>query len=125
MGGVRSRGVRSLVEGDDAGNAGLVRRDPPLGEVAQLLHVLQLQERERVARAVDGVQTDLLQPLIGDVLQVGPHVLDRQAGDAADKQVLSELHFGVDRVGEHEPDVVRELLVEQVGLLAADRLDDV
>src|SRR3546814_18259936 len=39
-----------VVEADLALHADLVRRYAPLEEVGQLLHVLQLHERERVAR---------------------------------------------------------------------------
>src|SRR3546814_931924 len=54
-----------VVEADLALHADLVRRYAPLEEVGQLLHVLQLHERERVARVEVFRHAQLRHALVG------------------------------------------------------------
>src|SRR3546814_9306759 len=90
-----------VVEADLALHADLVRRYAPLEEVGQLLHVLQLHERERVARVEVFRHAQLRHALVGAVLQVFAHVPDRQPGDAARQGVLRERDLALHRLGHH------------------------
>jgi len=67
----------------------------------------------------------LQQPPVRDVLQVLAHVDERQARYARPDEVLGELGLALDGFGEHVPDLLGHLVVEEVGLFAASGFDDV
>src|SRR3546814_932739 len=112
-----------VVEADLALHADLVRRYAPLEEVGQLLHVLQLHERERVARVEVFRHAQLRHALVGAVLQVFAHVPDRQPGDAARQGVLRERDLALHRLGHHLDHLRLEVVVDQVRLLLARGAD--
>src|ERR1700679_659337 len=62
-----------LGEAHTAADRDLVRRHLALEEVRELLHVLQLQKRKGVARPIHRRHPDLLEPSVGDVLEIGAH----------------------------------------------------
>src|SRR5690554_2129876 len=121
-----SGAVRSevRVELHVAGDADLVRADAALEEIRQLLHVLELHERERVGAVEASRQVQLGQALVRDELEVPPHVRERQASDPAAQEVRSELELAVDGLLEHLDDQAFEFGVEQLGLLAPHGVDD-
>src|SRR6187431_935792 len=72
-----------LVEGDLALHADLVGRHATFEEVGEFLHVLQVHERERVARPEVSRHSELGHALVCAIFQVLAHILDRKPGDAA------------------------------------------
>src|ERR1700754_3528644 len=62
-------GSEGMIEADLALHADLVRRHAALEEIGQLLHVLQIHERERIARAEMLGHAELGQALVGAIFQ--------------------------------------------------------
>src|SRR5688572_33405992 len=116
---VLSRRSERRVEGHLAAHTYLVRGHAPLEEIRDLLHVLQIHERERISRSVLLRETQRRKSLIGDVLEVLPHVPGREPGDTLAEQILRERKLTIDGFTEHPSYVGLELGVEQARLFRA------
>jgi len=101
----------------------LVAGDGALEEVREFLHVLQFHEREGILRAVLLGQAELGEPLVSHELEIRPGVGHRHPRYASRQHVVRELRLDVDRLNDHLPDPVGEILIEQLGLLSPDRAD--
>src|SRR5690606_30070355 len=116
--------LESLVEGHIALDCDLVSGYTAFEEVCQLLYVLEFHEGERVRGTVASRHAEPGQPLVGDVLQVGAHLLGGHAGHAVAAQVAGEGQLGGDRLLHHAADLLGQLVVEEAGLFGADGVDD-
>ena len=77
-----------MIETHLALHRNLIRGYAALEEIRQLLHVLQLHEGEWIFRTVAWRQMQHRKTLIGDVLQVLAHFLQRHADHAATEHVF-------------------------------------
>ena len=103
-----------------AGDRDLICGNASFEEIRKLLHVLQVHERERIFRTINFRQSEHDKALVGDELEILPHVCDRQARNSAAKDVLRELHFAFDSFVQHFDDLAVEMFVKKVGLLVAN-----
>ena len=117
------RGQKSSSKLTVAADADLVGRDPALEEVRQLLHVLQLHERERVLRRRrSAAKPSWASRWSATYSRYSRMSADRQPGHAAAEQVLGELASRTRPPRQHRrATCCCELVVEQVGLLARGR----
>ena len=68
---------------------------------------------------------EMLEPAIGDVLEIAAHVGHGHPGDPLAEEVLREGGLAVDGLGQHLPHLLLQLAVEQVRLLTPGGVDDV
>src|ERR1700730_12780569 len=102
----------------------LVRGDAAFEEVGELLHILKLHKSERVSRPKHGRHAERPQTAVGYVLQIFPHVGWRQTADTKTQDIVCECHFTFDRVFHHFSYPLFQILVEEIGLLPANGLND-
>ena len=86
---------------------------------------MQVQEVERIPRPVATAKSQILEPPVGDILEIPPHLAQREPGDALLQKILRERRLARDGLGEHLRDALLELPVEELRVLVADRPYDV
>jgi hypothetical protein len=112
------------IQYDLASHAYLVCRDTPLEEIRYLLDVLKVHEGEWILRSVAFRKTKRREPLVRAEFEVVANILDRETDDAGAEQVFRKLRLALDGLVEHLEDRAREIVVEEVRLLAPYRADN-